>query len=359
MILLTISFKELAQAQDVSTQLSVVNEVIPLTGTFFSGTEFYTKTYINITSGSALSGGFFQTVFDGAPTSISSSALIDLTYGHSSQSIRAGESEVLLNDEKQRMYKLMAQRLLGSKDGIFSFNNTNHHEVFFYLLRRRIFKDEIKKGNFSLDHQMDATGVGNTLILTDSGAGTTFTVGSAGDEADVLSGSTPVGKIYYNAGIVAIASGAFVPEGGSAAQWSGTFNLDAVAVSGNLDNISTGLRSHINDLSFHNQTNLHSTIYFCRALHSDFNYSTNPSFVDSDGRIVVTSGTDNSTRSYISSIGLYDINDNLLAVAKSSEPVKKSPDAEVTFRVKLSYGWLLPFLMPLTDLWSSVSNLIA
>jgi len=40
----------------VQSQLGVVNEVIPLTGTLFSGTsEYYTKTYINITSGSALS----------------------------------------------------------------------------------------------------------------------------------------------------------------------------------------------------------------------------------------------------------------------------------------------------------------
>ena len=88
---------------------------------------------------------------------------------------------------------------------------------------------------------------------------------------------------------------------------------------------------------FLNQTNLHSTIYFCRALNSDFNYSTNPSFVDADGRIIPTSGTDNQTRTYLTTIGLYDINDNLLAVAKLSEPVKKDPSSEVIVRARLSY----------------------
>jgi hypothetical protein len=333
-----VSFKEFDQSTDVSTQLSVVNEVIPLTGTFFSGTEFYTKTYINITSGSALSGGFFQTVYDGAPTSVSSSALIDFTYGHSSASLNAGYSETLINDEKQRVYQQMAQMLLGSKDSLFSFNNTEYHEVFFLLFKRRIFKDEVKKGALTMNMQMTGSGANNTLQLTDLGAASSFEVGTAGDEADLFSGSTAIGRVYYNVGIVAVASGALVPVGSAHhPHWSGSISLDATAVSGNIDNVSTGLRNHINEIQFQNQTNLHSTIYFCRALNSDFNYSTNPTFVDSDGRIVVTSGTDNQTRSYITTIGLYDINDNLLAVAKASEPVKKSPDNEVIFRVKLSY----------------------
>ncbi len=332
------SFKEFDQAQDVSTQLSIINEVIPLTGTFFSGTEFYTKTYINITSGSALSGGFYQTVFDGSPTSVSSSALIDFTYGHSSASLVTLASETLINDEKQRVYKQMAGLLLGNKDTVFSFGNVNYHEIFFMLFKRRIFKDEVKKGVLSMDCQMTSSGVANTLSLTDAGAASSFDVGSAGDVADLFSGSTAIGRVYYNAGVVAIASGAFVPVGTTTnPHWSGSVTLNQIAVSGNIDNLVTGFRNRVNDISFQNQTNLHSTIYFCRALNSDFNYSTNASFVDSDGRIVVTSGTDNQTRSYITTIGLYDINDNLLAVSKTSEPVKKSPDNEVIFRVKLSY----------------------
>lgn len=332
------SFKEFDQSTDVSTQLSVINEVIPLTGTFFSGTEFYTKTYINIVSGSALSGGFFQTVFDGSPSSVSSSALIDFTYGHSSSSLNVGYSETLINSEKQRVYKQMAGQLLGDQSSIFNFGGTDKHEVFFYLFKRRIYKDEVKKGVLSYNHQTQGEGDGNTLVFADAGAASSFEIGPGGDESDVFSGSTAVGKLYYNAGVLAIASGAFVPVGAtSPPHWSGSLNLDAVAISGNIDNIVTGLRNHINNLEFQNQTNLHSTIYFCRALNADFNYSTNSTFVDSDGRIVVTSGTDNQTRSYITTVGLYDINDNLLAVAKSSEPVKKSPDNEVIFRVKLSY----------------------
>lgn len=338
MILLTISFKEFDQSTDVSTQLSAINEVIPVTGSLFSGADAI-KTYENITSGSAVSGGFWETVFDGAPTSVSSSALLDMTFGFSSASLHVGFSETFLVDEKQRIYKQMAQLLLGNKDSLFEFGDVTFHELFFLLFKRRIYKDEVKKGDLSLTLQVTGA-VDDVLALTDAGAASTFKVATAGDESDLFSGSTKVGKVYYNAGIVAFITGVFLPPTNTESiYWSGSSNtnLNEVVTSGTFDNIVDGLRKRVNDLQFQNQTNLHSTIYFCRALNADFNYSTNPTFVDSDGRIVVTSGTDNQTRSYITTIGLFDINDNLLAVAKTSEPVKKSPDSETIFRVKLSY----------------------
>jgi hypothetical protein len=334
-----VSFKELDQSTDISTQLSVVNEIIPLTGTFFSGSpNTYIKNYENITSGSAVSGGFWETAFDGSPTSVSSSALCDLTYGQSSGSFLAGRTETFLNAEKQRVYREMAQLLLGNADSLFTFDSEVAHEVFFLLPKRRVYKDEIKKGNTSVTLEM--TGSNTQLILSDTGAASSFAVGPSGDEASLFSGSTEIGKVYYNAGIIAFKSAAFVPEAPAAPTipyWSGSYTLDRSAVSGNIDQIVDGFRNRIGQFDFQNQTNLHSTIYFCRALNADFNYSTNPTFIDGEGRIIPTSGTDNQTRSYITTIGLYDINDNLLAVAKTSEPIKKSPDNEVVFRVKLSY----------------------
>lgn len=312
----------------------------------FSGTaEFYSKTYINITSGSTISGGFWQTVFDGSPTSVSASALLDFTYGISTASVSYGQTETFLKNEKNRVYKQMAKLLLGNEGSLFSFNSVNCNEAFFLLFKRRIFKDEIKKGNTSIVLQVSGSGglaTNSTLNLLDTGASTTYTVGPAGDEAKLYSGSTEIGKVYYNAGIIAFATGVFMQVASTGSTyWSGStanqMNLNQCSVTGNIDNIIYGLRQRINNVQFFNQTNLHSTVYFCRALNSDFNYSTNPTFVDSDGRIVVTSGTDNQTRTYITTIGLYDINDNLLAVAKSSDPVKKSPDNELVFRVRLSY----------------------
>jgi len=236
----------------------------------------------------------------------------------------------------------MAKLLLGSEDSLFTFNSTVAHEVLFMACKRRIFKDEIKKGNTSINIQISGTGAGsttNTLSLVDTNAASVFTVGAAGDEAKLYSGSTAVGSVHYNAGIIVFTTGAFTD--GLKFYWSGStanqMNMFQSAITGNMDNFIYGFRQRINQVQFLNQTNLHSTIYFCRALNSDFNYSTNPSFVDADGRIIPTSGSDNQTRTYITTLGLYDVNENLLAVAKLSEPVKKDPSSEIVVRARLSY----------------------
>jgi len=334
------SFKDFDLANDVNIQLSVVNEVMALTGSYFSGTDYYKKKYINITSGSYVSGGFWSTFYDGSPTSTSSSALIDFTYGHSTSSLMYGYSETFLQTEKNKIYEQMANYLLGDKSSIFTFNSIKYRECFFLNMKRRIFKDEIAKGNTVISLQMTGNTAGNALNLTDTGAASAYTVGSAGEEANVYSGSSVIGKVYYNAGIIVLATGAFVPAAlNHSPHWSGSSRGELYnnCITGTIDNICDGLANHINNIQFHNQTNLHSTIYFCRALNNEFNYSSNPTFVDGDGRILPTSGSDNQTCAYPTGIGLYDVNNNLLGVAKLSEPVKKGPDSEIVVRCRLSY----------------------
>ncbi len=302
-----------------------------MTGSLFSGSSFYLKNYSNISSGSAVSGGFYATIFDGSPTSLSSSALVDMTYGISSQSLEASSPITFVPNEKQRIYKQFARYLLGSENNLFTFNGKTANEMFFFSFKRRIYKDEIAKGTVSFTIQRD----GDTLIMSDAGAAGAFSVGQGGDSAPLYSGSVPVGAVYYNAGVVAFQTGAFFNIPGTMI-WSGSKTLNQMS-SSNIDQMVDGLRSRVTSVQFQNQTNLHSTVYFLRALNSEFNYSTNPSFTDASGRIVPTSGTDNQTRTYITTCGLYDINDNLLAVAKLSQPVKKSPDSELVIRCKLSY----------------------
>jgi hypothetical protein len=164
----------------------------------------------------------------------------------------------------------------------------------------------------------------------------------AGDQASLFSGTTEVGKVYYDTGIIAFTTGVFLaPTAAQSIYWSGSAannkDMNQVILTGNLDQFVNGFKNRINLLQFNNQTDLHSTLYFCRALNNEFNYSTNPTFVDSQGRIIPTSGTNNQTRTYPTTVGLYDINDNLLAVAKVSQPVLKNPSNELTLTVRLNY----------------------
>ena len=90
--------------------------------------------------------------------------------------------------------------------------------------------------------------------------------------------------------------------------------------------------------TFQNQTEINSTLIFCRAGINDFNYSSNPSFTDANGQIVVlTPNTEERTFSFITTIGLYDASDRLLAVAKLSRPVEKNDTRDLTFRIRLDF----------------------
>jgi len=124
---------------------------------------------------------------------------------------------------------------------------------------------------------------------------------------------------------------------------SGSFDPDFL-VSGSIDNIVDHITSTrfsdgtLTAMTFQNATEINSTLIFCRAGVNDFNYSSNPTFTDSNGQVVVlTPNTLERTFSFITTIGLYDANNRLLAVAKLSRPVEKNDERDLTFRVRLDF----------------------
>ena len=108
------------------------------------------------------------------------------------------------------------------------------------------------------------------------------------------------------------------------------------------DVMANNLRNRLYNLQFNNTTELNSTIYFCRANNSEFNYSANPTYLSTSSggpsEIVVKDGSvSTDPHTYITSVGLYSADNELLAVAKLSEPIKKDPTNELTLRVRLDY----------------------
>jgi hypothetical protein len=80
-----------------------------------------------------------------------------------------------------------------------------------------------------------------------------------------------------------------------------------------------------------------STHYFVRLRNKEFNYSNNPTFRNPDDNTLVQSDFKKDPRVYITTIGLYNQSNELLAVAKLSKPVKKSFSEEVLLRVRLDF----------------------
>jgi hypothetical protein len=233
---------------------------------------------------------------------------------------------------------------MGDPDASFTMSGSVE-ECFFIMMKRTLMKDELKKGVFAAS----LTGALGVASGTDTAANTSYEQTVGGDYAYVysdLDGSI-IGQVWYNAGIIVMSvSSSGLPWQVSqidTTPWSGSltlaqYNLWNLMSSGTIDNLITGLRAHISNLALQNQTNLYSTIYFCRATNTEFNYSSNPTYVDSSQRIIVTSGSNvMQPRTYITKIGLYDANDNLLAAASVSDPITKGPDTESIFRVRLDY----------------------
>ena len=82
-----------------------------------------------------------------------------------------------------------------------------------------------------------------------------------------------------------------------------------------------------------------STHYFCRAINSKFNKSNNPTYSVTENGVSKPLAVfrDGKEKTYITSVGLYDESNELLAVAKLSQPILKSKSREALIKVKLDF----------------------
>jgi hypothetical protein len=168
-----------------------------------------------------------------------------------------------------------------------------------------------------------------------------FTVEPHGDDIVRLTdGKTFIGTVHPSG-----TPSAGGPLGSNASNPGATFIPDLM-VSGSIDNILDHIAqcrfgdSDQSAMTFQNVTNINSTLVFCRATADEFNYSSNPTFTDAENRIVVIDqGSENTQRSFsfITSVGLYDANNSLLAVAKLSRPIEKNDEKDLTMRVRLDF----------------------
>lgn len=330
------SYKSFNFQTDFAPLSTAINEVITVTGSVFYALT-NVKQYQNIASGSnAIDlGGYMETVYDGAPTSALSTPLFDMTAGQTTGSTyNVTATSTSSNTEKIKVHRQFASLLLGDPDGRFTIASSARNNAVFIMLKRNILKDEIKKGTVSIVINSQAP---TQYTASDAGAATTFKQTVGGDYAPLKYNGTgsEVGQVWYQAGVVILN-----PDlaWGAIPLWSGSKTLINVQASGTISQIVDGARTHIESIQLNNQTNLQSSVYFCRAYNNEFNYSANPTFVDDDGLIRVTSGSNVlTTQTYITTVGLYDENDNLLALGKTNKPVLKSPQTEVILRLRLDY----------------------
>jgi hypothetical protein len=80
-----------------------------------------------------------------------------------------------------------------------------------------------------------------------------------------------------------------------------------------------------------------STHYFVRLRNKQFNYSNNPTFYNASNGSLTFADFRNNPKTYVTTVGLYNTQNELLSVAKLSKPVRKSFDEEILLRVRLDF----------------------
>ena len=350
------TFKTL-NAKDVISTRNLLHEAIPITGAIVSGT--YADENIK-----NFSHGIFQSVYDYPFLSSSANHIFDLSAGYANASSLSGAANSQ-NAKKINIYNQMAQVLVGfdenndvrrfDEDGNLTDGGTKVNEAFVINFTRLLTKDEIKKGSFTLElgvkathadpHStriklLDADGVTSYKVNSPAGEyGLLYATNSVGAPLDGITGSTqqPVGLIYYQAGVAVVTASVFQGLLSSSAEMnSAGETMDAVLTGSTIQANSDAFRHRVYNMSFNNSVELNSTVYFCRANHNEFNYSANPTYL-SASKLVVKNDSADVPVSYATTVGLYSPDNELLAVAKLSEPLKKDPTTEFTVRVRLDY----------------------
>jgi len=357
------TFKPLNENDRVNTR-TLLHEAIPLTGTIVSGTygDLNIKNY---------SHGMFQSVYDYPYVSSSANHIFDITAGmHPDGTVGSTDTQYT---KKRNIYNQMAQVLMGydatgsiqkfDEDGNIFEGGEKMTEVFVIPFSRLLSKDEIKKETFSMDIAVDSAhsyaGYSTFINISDVGASTEYRVNSPAGDYGILyaaqNGSTLdldsthtasingtdywyAGLIFYQAGIAVLTGSVFgslletnVPLMNTAGD-----DIDALLTGSTIDEIGDAFRNRLDNIQFNNTTELNSTVYFCRINHNEFNYTSNPTYLENSRIRVKTQATDEPV-AYITTVGLYNDNNELLATAKLSEPLKKSASNEFTIRARLDY----------------------
>lgn len=357
---------------DIVTSRALLHENIPITGSIVRGNIYSNQNIKSYTH------GMFQSVYDYPFTSSAANQLFDMSVGVSTDV--SNYTNFTESNKKVNMYNQVAQVLngYGSDGTILSFDkdgdqassgiDQKYGSIFILNFNRLITKDEVKRGTFEVTLGIGTSSLNpfeRTCTVSDLSASTNWKSNSPTGEYGILYssnfvGTSPantnreVGLIYYQAGIAVISTSIFAQSASNSplVELSGNVlgqlsyvptmndssfsNVATLFASGSVNDANSCLRNRVKNIRLNNTTELNSTIHFCRVGHRDFNYSSNPTYLE-DSQIVVKSKAADAPITYITTVGLYSPDNELLAVAKLSEPIKKDPSQELILRVRLDY----------------------
>lgn len=307
------------------------------------------------------SGNYYLNIYNANP-SITASAQIqfNITYGN-----KFGSGSLLYDpgvnglSPTRTIYGQFRNLIYGDENTDFVFGSgvgavtPTRQDFYAITIDRARYKESLLPGSFNLTL---FSGSAEIYLTDDSSTTSTISYCDAGRIYQVVSGSAGVpiagGGYTANSG----SYGLFLPD-------IGTIILNAAALdltyanggirlgtkrnsNSNDDNpirlyqtqSIIGLQSgSISSFQLNCQETVTSDYVFVRARNGEFNYSSNPSFISGSTGAILYDLFINNPTTYITTIGLYNDSNELLAVAKLSKPLKKDFTKEALVRVKLDF----------------------
>jgi hypothetical protein len=282
---------------------------------------------------------YYLDVYQSNPSTATASIQFDVQYGQISGSGSAPINTAVPGYSPSRIvYGQYRNLVYGTETTNFSFDGgtTTAKQIYVININRERYKQALQPGTLNLSLKSGSA----EIKLTDDSNTTSLTrfigenrvlyviSGSSGNAYTSSAATTYYGMVLPDMGIIILdASGSLTPyiqaaNLGLTRQDNHAKLFNSISASGNFQLQSAEVVS--------------SRYFFTRIKNSEFNYTTNPSIIDNNGNLLFTTLI-NNPQTYITTVGMYSDNNELLAVAKLSKPLVKDFTKEALIRIKLDY----------------------
>lgn len=345
------SFKRL-EADDFVVSSDAISATAWTTGNPTLSTFFTSSTQEN-----GSSGDYYLNIYNTSSVLSGSAVQFAIAYGNS-----FGSGSLVYNsavDGKSPSSTIWGQYqdlVLADENTNFTFGPITSSEFFALPLERTCYKESIFLGSLTLK----LSGSGGVISLTDNSnyVSSVEYTGGGMRVFQLVSGSAGVRNTSVNSNGYSATSGSYgwlLPDigtilinplaiscsfvsGGIDFRWSGSATASAAPNSSPIVSLYKAISgSTASTFTINSQETITSDYVFVRPRSSEFNYSENPSFISGSTGEVLYSSFINNPQTYITTIGLYNDSNELLAVAKLSRPLLKDFTKEALVRVKLDF----------------------
>ena len=324
-------------------------------GLWTGGSGTLTAAFTQSTNGNIT--GSFLDIYNEDPN-LSSSAEIQygVGYAHFDGSGSAGNTTKLTSGGRQSkaLYSQFRNVLLAPNTEKFEFTSSptasGDKDFYFVSFQRARQREKIDPGNWEL-HLSGLMPAGDTKdskvkLIDDSGATTNVTVNQGGRVFNVVSGSIADGiKVTAAAETTFGSYGLFYPDLGiillnaKMAELSGGLSPNPRS-SDTFDNRPQAFYNSIKSGSYfaaRREEEISSTNFFVRVNNKKFNFSSNPTFATGSDGSLTQATFFKDPKTFITQVGLYNDENELLAIAKLSQPLLNSYSREAIIKVKLDF----------------------